>query len=403
LKIAVWHNLPSGGGKRALFNHVKALNDAGHTVEAWTTDLSDRDYLPLSDLIPEHTKTIRDLIREANRITYPIRKVRAVHMILRDHCIECVEEMEQGNFDLVFANSCLLTYMPHIGIYTNIPAVLYLGEPYRRLYEAFPTNIWAAPYEDLKIIKLKRLIGDYQRNYANRIRVRKEIQAARSYSRILVNSLFSRESVLRSYGVESRVSYLGVDTDKFQSGKNGKKSYVVGLGTIAPIKGVNLAVEIIGRIPEKIRPELRWIANGLEDDYLREVQILAAELNVKFSPCIALDEGQLTDMLSHAAVMIYTSRLEPFGLAPLEANSCGTYVVAGAEGGVRESIIDQVNGTLIFNNDINDFASEIEKFITDPDFAEKMGTKARKFVAENWDLKNTSTDFIQEIEELIPD
>jgi len=33
LKIAVWHNLPSGGGKRALYQHVKGLVDRGHDLE----------------------------------------------------------------------------------------------------------------------------------------------------------------------------------------------------------------------------------------------------------------------------------------------------------------------------------------------------------------------------------
>jgi len=45
--------------------------------------------------------------------------------------------------------------------------------------------------------------------------------------------------------------------------------------------------------------------------------------------------------------MVYSARLEPFGLAPLEANACATPVVAVAEGGVRESIRNGVNGVLI--------------------------------------------------------
>ena len=44
--------------------------------------------------------------------------------------------------------------------------------------------------------------------------------------------------------------------------------------------------------------------------------------------------------------MIYTPRLEPFGYAPLEANLCGLPVIGIAEGGVRETIIDGINGFL---------------------------------------------------------
>src|SRR5229473_8596052 len=54
MKIAVWHNLPSGGGKRALYYHVRGLVERGHTVESWCPPTADVSYLPLRELIPEH-------------------------------------------------------------------------------------------------------------------------------------------------------------------------------------------------------------------------------------------------------------------------------------------------------------------------------------------------------------
>src|SRR5260370_35177388 len=58
MKIAVWHNLPSGGGKRALYYHVRGLVEKGHSVEAWCPSTSDRNYLPLSEVITEHVAPI---------------------------------------------------------------------------------------------------------------------------------------------------------------------------------------------------------------------------------------------------------------------------------------------------------------------------------------------------------
>jgi glycosyltransferase involved in cell wall biosynthesis len=54
-------------------------------------------------------------------------------------------------------------------------------------------------------------------------------------------------------------------------------------------------------------------------------------------------DENIVELLNRAAVMVYSARLEPFGLAPLEANACATPVVAVAEGGVRESIRNGVN------------------------------------------------------------
>ena len=54
MKIAVWHNLPGGGGKRALYHHVKGLVEAGHHLEVWRPDLADESFLPLHELCREH-------------------------------------------------------------------------------------------------------------------------------------------------------------------------------------------------------------------------------------------------------------------------------------------------------------------------------------------------------------
>jgi glycosyltransferase involved in cell wall biosynthesis len=400
LRIAIWHNLPSGGGKRALYNHVKALLARGHTLEAWTTDLSSADYLPLSDLIPEHRLRVRDEIAAARKTSSFIRREHRIHEVLEKHYKKCLEEMDRGSFDLLFANSCSLTYMPRIGLYTDMPSLLYLGEPFRPLYEAMPQNVWSAPYLKLRIRKIKRIARDFQVTYANRIKVHREIAAARSYRKILVNSLFSRESVLRAYGVEARVSYPGVDTLRFQANPSSKEPYVVGLGTIGRIKGVHLAIRILGEIPKSRRPALRWVANGVEEAYFEEMKQYAEKLRVVFIPLLNISEEELTQTLSRAAVMLYTSRLEPFGLAPLEANACSTYVIANAEGGVRESIANNVNGTLVYNCGIEEFAREVDAFTSDLDQALERGRNAREYVMEQWDQRILSVPFIKEIEEL---
>src|SRR5713101_1423560 len=54
MKIAVWHNLPSGGGKRALYYHVRGLVERGHEITSWSLDTADQSYLPLSEFAPEH-------------------------------------------------------------------------------------------------------------------------------------------------------------------------------------------------------------------------------------------------------------------------------------------------------------------------------------------------------------
>lgn len=146
MKIAVWHNLPSGGGKRALYNHIKALKEQGHNIESWTTDVASQDYLPLSEIITEHCKPIKEQLQKIEKIQNPIIQTLKINKLLKNHLTECANDIQKGGFDLIFANSCRITYMPYIGLYSKIPVVVYLGEPNRSLYEASElSNIWELP------------------------------------------------------------------------------------------------------------------------------------------------------------------------------------------------------------------------------------------------------------------
>ena len=151
MKIAVWHNLRSGGGKRALYDHVVGLLARGHTLEAWCPPTADREYLPLSPLIPEH---VVDLAWPTGRFSdkFGITSLTARQLAAMDtHCRTCAEEIGRGGFDILFANACVFFRTTPIGRFVSIPSVIYLGEPYRWLYEALPRLPWLAPPDRSRI------------------------------------------------------------------------------------------------------------------------------------------------------------------------------------------------------------------------------------------------------------
>ena len=50
LKIAVFHNLPSGGAKRSLYTYIDYLTQNGHTVDVYIPSTANEDYLPLEPI-----------------------------------------------------------------------------------------------------------------------------------------------------------------------------------------------------------------------------------------------------------------------------------------------------------------------------------------------------------------
>src|ERR1051326_1740498 len=370
MRIAVWHDLPSGGGKRALYQHVQGLVDRGHFVESWCLDTADQTYLPLSQLVTEH---VCPLYINGNQNISDAERETALTEAFDDARRRCAAEIEDGGFDLLFANTAQRFHVPYVLKYVQIPKVLYLQEPCRPLYEAWPVLPWiSADQEWLEIM---------------RARAKQELLSARSCDTILVKSYLSRESVACAFGIVARICYLGIDTSVFQHLNLERQRFVVGIGSFTFNKRIDLAVEALALLPQP-RPPLVWISNSRDAVYQNDVEKLADSLGVDLRIRLAVKDADLVTTLNRAALLLYTSRLEPFGLAVLEANACGLPVVAVAEGGVRETVKDGLNGCLVEPGPVA-LADAAERLLRDPDLARRMGENGIAYVQQNWNLKQS--------------
>ncbi len=400
LKIAVWHNLPSGGGKRQLYNHVKGLVERGHYLESWCPDTADQKYLPLNNIIKENIIPLNKKNRLFNYPSKPLRVVKELLAVIEEHCKICAEEINNKEFDILYANACMYLRTTPIAEYIKLPSVIYLNEPYRYFYEALPELPWIAPKSSYKMQLSLGPLKDYiiKRATINGIRLqaRAELEYAKQFDLILANSIFSRESILRTYNLESSVCYLGIDTDYFKPEGGKKENYVVGLGTIYLAKGVDRAIRAISTIRKEKRPDLIWIGNGAYKRDLEKFNSMANELGVNFIPKMNIPDTEVIALLSRAAVMIYTSRLEPFGLAPLEANACGTAVVGIAEGGIRETVKDGINGFLANDANPHVLGELLYRFTDNPKLALEMGVKSTEYVTKYWNMESC-TDNIESV------
>jgi len=306
-----------------------------------------------------------------------------------EHCKNCADEINRGGFDLLFANACAYYRVAPIARYVEIPTILYLQEPFRALYEALPKLPWLAldPLPGRKVFsywRSVRFVTNLIEVQALRVQAREERRNAGAFHRILVNSFYSRESVFRAYGLDSRVCYLGIDTNLFRSLELQREDFVIGVGAFIPEKNIDFVLRALAKI-RKHRPTLVWVGNAAWDSYLRDLVLLAQELNVSFEAKIRIDDAELVRLLNRAKIMVYAPHLEPFGLAPLEANACGLPVVAVAEGGVRETVIDGVNGILV-EHDHDSFASAVERLRQDEQYWQRLSGQGRRLVEQKWSL-----------------
>jgi glycosyltransferase involved in cell wall biosynthesis len=189
---------------------------------------------------------------------------------------------------------------------------------------------------------------------------------------------------LRSYNLDTKVCYLGIDTNLFSNQGLMREDFVVGLGELRPHKNVHFIIEALAAVPSP-RPQLVWIGNASDEAYLQEMKQLAKKHSVEFETKVNISNEDLRNILNRAKMMLYASRLEPFGFAPLEANACGLPVIAVAEGGVRETIIDGVNGLLVEHTQ-EAMAAAIRRLLADGDYATQLGINGQRLVMERWSL-----------------
>ncbi|NNC87285.1 MAG: glycosyltransferase family 4 protein [Akkermansiaceae bacterium] len=393
MKIAIWHNLPSGGGKRALFNQVRGLAERGHHVEIWCPENSDRDFLPLDGIAKEHRLPLHEGEPATGRLDLA-RAWSETRGILHDlealsrHCRACAAEINEGGFDVVLSHSSKLFYMHPLAQFLRIPAAIYLHEVYRELYEARPRLVWQAMgrngHPGWSPRGVSRFLADAVRTYGFRVQAREERAAAAQFEMILVNSLFSRESVVRTYGLDAEVCYLGIDTDRFTPGEGTREDYVLGVGGLYAPKGAHLAIEALALLPPEQRMPLRWLGNFSDPAYLASCRALADEKGVAFDFREMASEAELLEAMQRARLVVFPAVLEPFGYVPLEANACGTPVVAVAEGGLRETVKNDVNGILSASRDPGGLARAIERVIGDEQRYARLCASAREEVLKHW-------------------
>ena len=407
MKIAVWHNLNSGGGKRALYDHVKGLIERGHKVVSHCPDTVDQSYLSISNLTEEK---IFKLSAKLNKRISGFKFLKSCDNIIEkigaelEHCQECAKVINEGGFDILFANSSSFFSIAHIARFINIPKFIYLGEPHRILYEARPSYfMWRAPLNQ-KNNYLNNIIQRSKHLYKMfwySIIAREEYISAKAFDLILVNSFFSRESVKRSYRLDSKVCYLGIDTNKFCYKELRKRPYIIGLGAIINNKGIEQSIESVAMVEQDIRPELVWIGNKKQEEYAETLLGIAQQKGVKLTLKTNITDELLFDQVSNASAFLYFPHLEPFGLAPLEANALGTAVISINEGGIKETIVNGVNGFVVNHFDPVQIAKLITEFVTDIPYAEAFGRKSREHIINNWNLTCSIDNIEKYIVELV--
>jgi glycosyltransferase involved in cell wall biosynthesis len=382
LRIAVYHNQPSGGARRALYELCCQLSSR-HDIDVYTLESADETFLKSSDF--------------ANKVTVlpfrPRRLLRGglyLNDLRRMQDISDLEGTSQraaalidgGGYDVALVDACRFLHTPSVLQYLETPSAYYCHHAPRRFLEevcrpgAAPMspyqrarNLWHAPAEKL---------------YDNRTSQLDRRNVGRAGT-VLTNSEHTRRIINDYYGRDAVVCRLGVDCHHFVPGTGTADDYVLSVGALEPHKGYDFLVRSIGACPPEKRPRLVIAGNTDTAGVGRQLTSLAESVGVSLDIRTNVNPlGQeLLGLYQEARAFVFTAFSEPFGLVLLEAMACGLPVVSVAEGGPVEIVQDGRSGLLI-ERDVTRFAEAVSRLVGDEGLARPMGGLGRRIVEADW-------------------
>ena len=196
------------------------------------------------------------------------------------------------------------------------------------------------------------------------------------------------------------VIHCGIDNDTYNFDpdvRKFEKPSVLYLGRIKKYKSIDHILiafkEILNDIPDA---QLNIIGDG---DYLPALKQLAGTLNISDKTVFHgyVDRAAKVDMLRRSHVAICPSLKEGWGLTNIEANACGTAVIAADSPGLRDSVVDNKTGFLYPYGKLSSLAERIKTILIDDNERARLEKGGLEWVNKfNWD--DAAEMFLQELE-----
>lgn len=160
-----------------------------------------------------------------------------------------------------------------------------------------------------------------------------DVRTAHGVDHFIANSKYIARRIEKVYRRDALVIYPPVDIDAFPL-RCEKKDFYFTASRMVPYKRMDLIVEAFAAMPDK---KLVVIGDGPEFKKIRAKATSNVEL-LGHQPF-----GVLRDYMQRARAFVFAAE-EDFGIAPVEAQACGTPVIAFQKGGTMETVIDGETG-----------------------------------------------------------
>lgn len=242
---------------------------------------------------------------------------------------------------------------------------------------------WDLQHQYLKESGLEKgFKGFWARYFLHKIRIW-DLRTSNGVDKFVAISKFIQKRIWKVYRRESVVVYPPVNVEGFEL-ETDKENFYITASRMVPYKKIDLIVSAFKKMPDKT---LVVIGDG--PDFKKIKKIVDEFKNIKL---LGYQSNEvLKDYLQRSQAFIFAAE-EDFGIAPLEAQACGTPVIAYAKGGALETVSEGISGCFFQEQTENSIIEAVTNF-------EKLSFDALQ-VRQNA-LKFSNQKFIEEFKVLL--
>lgn len=233
-----------------------------------------------------------------------------------------IEQLDVSGYDLVISSSHAVAK----GILTGPDQihVSYVHSPIRYAWDLQHQYLRQSNLTAGIKSGLARLVLHYMRNW--------DIRTSNSVDHFIANSEFISRRINKVYHRDSHVIFPPVDVDAFQLCEV-KEDFYLTASRMVPYKKIDLIVEAFAKMPGR---KLVVIGDGPDMRKIRAKATANIEI-MGYQPFAVLQ-----DKMRRAKAFVFAAE-EDFGISVVEAQACGTPVIAYGKGGALETVLDSSN------------------------------------------------------------
>ena len=176
--------------------------------------------------------------------------------------------------------------------------------------------------------------------------------------------------------------------------------YVVGVASLSPRKGHDLAVAIVAQLIGEIPDAHLLVAGMLDRDlgHTNKIQMIIRRHGLGDRIHLLGLRTDVPRLLRGSDVFLHTAKKDPHPRAVIEAMAAGLPVVAFAVDGVTETVVDGDTGYLFSVGDVTGMAGAVRSLLKAPAQAAEMGKRGREYVRSHFTASRTAAQVAQVIE-----